>query len=330
MKAIVRNLLLSAVVAAGGGEVAAATPARMRPAADTGCSVIADVPEELRTRLQDACADGLRRMKAKFGVTTDPVPVWIRVVGASGPGADEAPLYFTIRLWQREGVAEALDNGLIHHELGHLAVFQWLSREGLPVAHEGGYSTRLPDVLDDGLAILAQPNETRSVYRYWLPRLKVPRLRELWDLEHPSLTGPPSVTRVKATTRETYTPCAECGPPFHDSKWVVIEQRVHVDSVGNQTTTVDTTYAAERPREREVSSTTRFYTLSDALIEFLDEQFSAPARLRQFVLGVARMPAGDRHGVAIVRQLARSLGRTPAALEAQWADWVRQASQQSP
>lgn len=49
-----------------------------------------------------------------------------------------------------------------------------------------GYGTRLPDILDDWLAILGEPSATRAERRPAFRTIDVPALNEVFDLQHPS------------------------------------------------------------------------------------------------------------------------------------------------
>lgn len=286
-------------------------------ATDGRCHVIQDLPREVRSTAEYACGEALERIETNLGIEISS-PLEFALSDARHPVADtDVPI---IRVAAVDSLERLTRLGMVQHEFGHLAVLTWLMERNAS-SGGGGYLTRLPDVLDEGLAILAEPPSTRAGRRRSLNSFDVPSFRRVLDLDHPGVGALHPIDAITRTTRRVLAPCPDCpSPPFHPTRWVVITERVVGGGVEGPVE-ADTTLWADRPSPPDVSSTERFYSLSDAAISFLSEQFEDPAQLSVFILDlIEQQPEAPP-----MPTLVRRLGLSEAEIEARWTKWISEA-----
>ena len=96
-------------------------------------------------------------------------------------------------------------------------------------------------------------------------------------------------------------------------QWMVVLRSLTDDGL-----TVDTTFHEEEPPEAGPTPGIAFYSLAEAVISFLEDQFNDPARLGDFVLVLADRP---RTGQEVMVELERALGLPGEVIEARWEAW---------
>lgn len=288
------------------------------PADGYGCRATAPVADSILRKAEAACAEALRRLEVALAIT--PVPLEFVIVEADHEGEEDGERRASpfVRLASFDQLPWALEVGLVGHESAHLAVFEWLDVEASgPLGADSVYGTFLPDILDDGLAILGEPDDARRERRRHLTRIDVPTLDAVLRMAHPRGAESP-VPEFRSRRRRTLEPCAECpSPPFLPERWVLIkEERAEP---GGEVIEADTTYWTERPPEPEVDETTRFYALSEVTISFLQHTLGEPEELRDYVLSLMEAAPVKPHAMAA---LSERMGEPPGVIEERWRRWI--------
>lgn len=282
------------------------------------CRATAPVADSLLRKAEAACAEALERLEIALAITPEPAEFVIVVAGREREEGEASPSSWVVRVPSFERLPQFIDAGLIGHEVAHAVVFEWLHRvTSRPLGADGLYATMLPDVLDDGLAILGEPEDARQGRRSHLARIDVPTFEAVLRMAHPRGADPTPLA-FPVSARRTFRPCPECpSPPFHPEKWVLItEWRAEP---GGEVIEGDTTYWTERPPEREVAERTRFYTLSEAAIGFLQDALEEPEELRDYVLSLMEDAPAEPDPMAV---LSERIGESSGVIEERWRRWI--------
>lgn len=288
------------------------------PADGYECPATAPVADSLLRKAEAACAEALRRLEVALAITPEPLEFVIVEADHEGEEDGERRASPFVRLASFDQLPWALEVGLVGHESAHLAVFEWLDEETSgPLGADSVYGTFLPDILDDGLAILGEPDDARRERRRHLVSIDVPTLDVVLRIDHPRGANPPA-PKSWSRRRRTFPPCAACpSPPFYPEKWVLITEELA--EPGGEVVEADTTYWTERPPEADVSERTRFYTLSEATISFLQHTLGEPEELRGYVLSLMDEASGELDPMAV---LSERIGEPPSVIEARWRRWI--------
>ena len=280
------------------------------------CRIVAPIAAEVRRSAGARCRDALKRIEAKLAILPSVPRVTITESDGVGASTTDPPGRFELRMRvpSLDSLPVIIAKGLLDHEVGHFAVISWLEDSVGDIA-DGGYGTRLPDILDEGLAILAEPSGTRAGRRRAFSGIDAPSLREILDLTHP-----PRGSSGSTTQRTVASPCRGVCDRLHADQWMVVTERWTVVPNGPDLHEVDTVFSTERPPELELDPKTRFDALSEAVISFLEKEFGAPSALRDFVL-VLIDPS--RSGLETMEELTTKLGVSESVLELRWSEWAQ-------